>query len=132
MSCRRTNNINGPRSPRRDLNCLHQPSRPLHRPELLHRVQPATGRVAPTWNYTAVQVYGRVTIYNTKDEQTELFLRPQLGDIARLGEGGVMGFQDESGLGSGSDVKHRGVGRGIENGNGFPQDRSPDREMSQG
>jgi hypothetical protein len=33
---------------------------------------------------------------------------------ARLGEEGVMGFQDESGLGPGSDVKHRGDGSGIE------------------
>jgi transcriptional regulator len=55
----------------------------------------ATGKVAPTWNYAAVQVYGRVTIYHdTKDARTEEFLRRQLGDLARLGEVGVMGFQD--------------------------------------
>ena len=98
----------------------------------------ATGRVAPTWNYAAVQVYGRATIYyDTIDEQTELFLRQQLRDLARLGEEGVMGFQDESGLGPGSDVKQSGNGSGIENGDGDPpqspdQNRSPDRKLSQG
>lgn len=91
--------------------------------------KPATGRVAPTWNYAAVQVYGRATIYHdTKDEQTELFLRQQLGDLARLGEEGIMGFQDESGLGSGSDVKHRS---GTENGDGhLPQNRDQNRNHS--
>ncbi|CAG7960034.1 unnamed protein product [Penicillium nalgiovense] len=98
----------------------------------------ATGRVAPTWNYAAVQVYGRATIYHdTKDEQTELFLRHQLGDLARLGEEGVMGFQDGSGLGPASDIKHRGDGSGIENGDGVPpqnqnENWNPDRELSQG
>ncbi|KAJ5608326.1 FMN-binding split barrel-like protein [Penicillium hordei] len=98
--------------------------------------KPATGRVAPTWNYAAVQVYGRATIYHdTKDEQTELFLRRQLGDLAQLGEEGVMGFQDESGLTSGSDVKHGG-GSGTENGDGDPpqnkdqnQNHSTDLEL---
>ncbi|CAP99016.1 hypothetical protein E8E15_002831 [Penicillium rubens] len=107
-------------------------------PNFYTESKPATGRVAPTWNYAAVQVYGRATIYHdTKDEQTELFLRQQLGDLARLGEEGVMGFQDESGLGPGSDVKHRGDGSGIENGDGDPpqtqnKNWSPDRGLSQG
>lgn len=87
-------------------------------PNFYTESKPATGRVAPTWNYATVQVYGRATIYHgTKDEQTELFLRQQLSDLARLGEEGVMGFQDESGLTSGSDVK-RGGGSGTENGDG--------------
>lgn len=109
-------------------------------PNFYTESKPATGRVAPTWNYAAVQVYGRATIYHdTRDEQTELFLRQQLGDLARLGEQGVMGFQDESGLGSGSDVKHRRGGSGTENGDGDPppnqnryQTRSPDLELNQG
>jgi hypothetical protein len=37
-----------------------------------------------------VQVYGRATIYHdTKDEQTELFLRQQLGDLAPRGGFGL-------------------------------------------
>lgn len=100
-------------------------------PNFYTESKPATGRVAPTWNYAAVQVYGRATIYHdTKDEQTELFLRQQLGDLAQLGEEGVMGFRDESGLGSGSDVKHRGGG--TENGNGDgdpPQNKDQDQNQ---
>lgn len=55
--------------------------------------KPATGKVAPTWNYAAVQVYGRVIVYHdSKDEATGLFLHQQLSDLAVLGEEGVMGY----------------------------------------
>lgn len=55
--------------------------------------KPATGKVAPTWNYAAVQVYGRVIVYHdSKDEATGLFLHQQLSDLAILGEEGVMGY----------------------------------------
>ncbi|KAJ5474684.1 hypothetical protein N7475_004250 [Penicillium sp. IBT 31633x] len=82
-------------------------------PNFYTESKPATGRVAPTWNYATVQVYGRATIYHDpKDEQTELFLRQQLGDLARLGEQGIMGFQDESRAGPGSDVRHGKAGSG--------------------
>ncbi|KAJ6085875.1 FMN-binding split barrel-related protein [Penicillium sp. IBT 16267x] len=57
-----------------------------------------SGKVAPTWNYAAVQVYGRAHIYHdSKDEGTGEFLHQQLTDLARLGEEGVMGFRDEDG-----------------------------------
>ncbi|KAJ5610258.1 FMN-binding split barrel-related protein [Penicillium lagena] len=56
-----------------------------------------TGKVAPTWNYAAVQVYGRATIYHdSKDEATGAFLHQQLSDLARLGEEGVMGYQKDA------------------------------------
>ncbi|KAJ5811019.1 hypothetical protein N7447_010535 [Penicillium robsamsonii] len=42
----------------------------------------------------------------------KLFVRQQLGDLAQLGEEGVMGFQDETGSSSGSNVKHGGGGSG--------------------
>ncbi|KAJ9483051.1 hypothetical protein VN97_g10364 [Penicillium thymicola] len=97
-------------------------------PNFYTESKPATGRVAPTWNYAAVQVYGRATIYHdSTDEQTEVFLRQQLGDLARLGEEGVMGFQDGSAMGSGSDDKH-----GDEDGNprqDKDQNHSIDREL---
>ncbi|CAI7563939.1 unnamed protein product [Penicillium glandicola] len=95
-------------------------------PNFYTESKPATGRVAPTWNYAAVQVYGRATIYhNSQDEQTELFLRRQLGDLARLGEEEAMGFQDGSSLGSGSEFK--GNGSGTQNGN-----QSPNLDLNQG
>ncbi|KAJ6012829.1 hypothetical protein N7522_003184 [Penicillium canescens] len=59
-------------------------------PNFYTESKPATGKVAPTWNYAAVQVYGRATIYHdANDANTEQFLRTQLG------EEGVMGFQDQ-------------------------------------
>jgi transcriptional regulator len=104
-------------------------------PNFYTESKPAKGRVAPTWNYAAVQVYGRASIYyDTKDEQTELFLRQQLGDLAQLGEEGIMGFQDETGSSSRSNVKHGGSGTG----NGGPHEnlgpnQSPDlEELRQG
>ncbi|KAJ5144039.1 FMN-binding split barrel-related protein [Penicillium bovifimosum] len=70
-------------------------------PNFYTESKPATGKVAPTWNYAAVQVYGRATIYHdSKDQRTELFLRQQLNDLAKLGEERIMGFQDEAGSGS--------------------------------
>ncbi|KAJ5963448.1 uncharacterized protein N7479_003324 [Penicillium vulpinum] len=112
-------------------------------PNFYTESKPATGRVAPTWNYAAVQVYGRATIYHdAKDEQTELFLRQQLSDLARLGEEEIMGFRNETGSISGSAVKHGGSGSGTGNGeNGdwdpprnqtLSQYEGPDLELSQG
>ncbi|KAJ5502117.1 FMN-binding split barrel-related protein [Penicillium fimorum] len=110
-------------------------------PNFYTESKPATGRVAPTWNYVTVQAYGQATIYHdTKDEQTELFLRQQLGDLAQLGEEGVMGFQDETGSSSGSNVKHGGGGSGTGNRDGDPpyhqnlsQNQSPGpEELHQG
>lgn len=65
-----------------------------------------SGRVAPTWNYAAVQVYGRARIYHAQDGQTETFLRRQLDDLAKFSEEGIMGFKAEasSGLGSGVEI----------------------------
>ncbi|KAJ5446608.1 FMN-binding split barrel-related protein [Penicillium cf. griseofulvum] len=109
-------------------------------PNFYTESKPATGRVAPTWNYAAVQVYGRASIYHDmKDEQTELFLRQQLGDLAQLGEEGVMGFQDETGSSLRSNIKHGGES-GTGNGDGDPprcenlsQNQSPDlEELRQG
>jgi transcriptional regulator len=64
--------------------------------------KPATGKVAPTWNYAAVQVYGRARIYHSKDESTGVYLHRQLSDLAVLGEEGVMGFGSRSGNGNGN------------------------------
>jgi transcriptional regulator len=59
-------------------------------------------RIAPTWNYAAVQVYGRMRVFHDKAlEETGLFLEGQLSDLARLGEEGVMRFLDGDGHGHG-------------------------------
>lgn len=67
-------------------------------PHFYTESKPATGKVAPTWNYATVQVYGRATIYHDpKDEATGVFLDTQLPDLARLGEEGVMGYRNDGG-----------------------------------
>lgn len=88
-------------------------------PNFYTESKPATGRVAPTWNYAAVQVYGRATIYHDiKVPETETFLRQQLGDLAKLGEEGIMGFQKDSGSGSGSQTGSMDSGDGVNQGDG--------------
>ncbi|EKV19527.1 hypothetical protein PDIG_02560 [Penicillium digitatum PHI26] len=76
-----------------------------------------------------VQVYGRATICpNTRDALTGWGFYDIWAILARLGEEGLMGFQDVSGLGSGSDVEHGdGSGSGDEDGNP-PHSQSPDLE----
>lgn len=70
---------------------------------------PATGKVAPTWNYAAVQVYGRMRVYHDSGlEQTGEWLHAQLGDLARLGEVGVMGHANAQGEGEGGDGEGKG------------------------
>ena len=50
-------------------------------------------KTAPTWNYSAVQAYGRARIhYDADAPETAEFLMQQLGDLARLGETGIMGY----------------------------------------
>lgn len=50
-------------------------------------------KTAPTWNYSAAQVYGRARIhYDADAPETADFLMKQLGDLSRLGETGIMGY----------------------------------------
>lgn len=55
-------------------------------------------RTAPTWNYSAVQVYGRLRMHHdsTSPEKTA-FLTKQLDDLASLGEKDMMGFTGTNG-----------------------------------
>lgn len=96
-------------------------------PNFYTESKPATGRVAPTWNYAAVQVYGRATIHHDRTEQTEQFLRRQLSDLARLGEEGIMGFR----AGSGSSSVKQGNGRGGDMSD-LLEGQEVDRELDQG
>ncbi|KAH8679926.1 putative FMN-binding domain-containing protein [Tricladium varicosporioides] len=67
-------------------------------PKFYTTTKPSTGKVVPTWNYAAVQVYGTLTIYHdSKSEATEKFLRMQLDDLTKLTEGEIMGFDGKEG-----------------------------------
>lgn len=55
-------------------------------------------RTAPTWNYSAVQVYGRLRIHHdSKSPEKTAFLTKQLDDLASLGEKDMMGFTGANG-----------------------------------
>ncbi|KAF4630299.1 hypothetical protein G7Y89_g7842 [Cudoniella acicularis] len=67
-------------------------------PKFYTTTKPSTGKVVPTWNYAAVQVYGTLTLYHdSKSPQTEDFLRKLLNDLTKLAEEDVMGYDGEEG-----------------------------------
>lgn len=61
-------------------------------PKFYVETKPRTGKVVPTWNYAAAQVYGKATIYfDSKSEETSSFLSRQLDDLSELAEVSLMG-----------------------------------------
>lgn len=62
-------------------------------PKFYTETKPANGKVVPTWNYSAVQAYGRITkVYaDSKAEESSRFLQRQTEDLTRLTEG-AMGY----------------------------------------
>ncbi|KAJ3540861.1 hypothetical protein NM208_g4870 [Fusarium decemcellulare] len=62
-------------------------------PKFYTETKPTTGKVVPTWNYAAAQVYGRAKVfYDTKAAETGQFLSTQIADLSRHAETQVMGF----------------------------------------
>lgn len=62
-------------------------------PKFYTSTKPATGKVVPTWNYSAVQTYGKISVYcNSKSEETGVFLQTQLEDLSRQSETSEMGY----------------------------------------
>ncbi|KAI9773924.1 MAG: hypothetical protein M1840_006150 [Geoglossum simile] len=61
-------------------------------PKFYTETKPVTGKVVPTWNYSAVQAYGKATIYfNSGSESTSVFLRDQISDLTKQSEETIMG-----------------------------------------
>lgn len=69
---------------------------PVHHyvtPKFYTETKPSTGKVVPTWNYSAVQAYGTATIlFDSKVPETGEFLEQQLIDLSRYAESSVMGY----------------------------------------
>lgn len=69
---------------------------PVHHyvtPKFYTSTKPATGKVVPTWNYSAVQVYGRATVFfDTARAETSAFLTQQVHDLSRQAEEGIMKY----------------------------------------
>ncbi|KAH0344970.1 hypothetical protein KCU83_g8085, partial [Aureobasidium melanogenum] len=63
---------------------------PVHHyitPKFYTATKPATGKVVPTWNYSAVQVYGKMKVFHDmKSPQTDPFLQTQIKNLSRMGE----------------------------------------------
>jgi len=56
-------------------------------PKFYVETKPATGKVVPTWNYSAVQVYGKAKIFfDSHNEDTGLFLQKQITDLTKQSE----------------------------------------------
>jgi len=69
---------------------------PVHHyitPKFYTETKPATGKVVPTWNYSAVQAYGMATIFfDTKNPDTGDFLQRQISDLSLHAETTIMGY----------------------------------------
>ncbi|KAF2663444.1 negative transcriptional regulator [Microthyrium microscopicum] len=62
-------------------------------PKFYKETKPTTGKVVPTWNYAATQVYGRAKIYfDAKSPETRDFLSKQISDLSQYVESSVMGY----------------------------------------
>ncbi|KFY72551.1 hypothetical protein V499_07299 [Pseudogymnoascus sp. VKM F-103] len=62
-------------------------------PKFYVETKPDSGKVVPTWNYSAVEVYGKVRVYcNSQSDETSSFLRKQLGDLTQQSESLIMGY----------------------------------------
>jgi transcriptional regulator len=56
-------------------------------PQYYTETKPATGKVVPTWNYVAVQVYGRLKVYwDTHSSETNSFLQNAVEDLTKHAE----------------------------------------------
>ncbi|KAK2766314.1 hypothetical protein FQN54_007831 [Arachnomyces sp. PD_36] len=62
-------------------------------PKFYTETKPDTGKVVPTWNYSAVQAYGKIRVFcNSKSEETTSFLQKQITDLTNHSEASVMGY----------------------------------------
>jgi transcriptional regulator len=62
-------------------------------PKFYTKTKPDTGKVVPTWNYAAAQVYGKARIYyDSKDSETSDFLGKQISDLTHHNETATMGY----------------------------------------
>ncbi|KAJ5949094.1 hypothetical protein N7454_000678 [Penicillium verhagenii] len=61
-------------------------------PKFYTETKPVSGKVVPTWNYAAVQAYGKIRVYcDSKSEATGTFLQTQVEDLSRHAETTQMG-----------------------------------------
>ncbi|KAK2591221.1 hypothetical protein QQS21_011086 [Conoideocrella luteorostrata] len=67
-------------------------------PKFYTETKPSTGKVVPTWNYAAAQVYGKAKIYyDAKSEETSDFLGRQITDLTNHTETSIMDYTGKNG-----------------------------------
>lgn len=62
---------------------------PVHHyvtPKFYTETKPDTGKVVPTWNYAAVQVYGKIRVLAENDAEAGSFLGQQISDLTDMME----------------------------------------------
>lgn len=63
-------------------------------PKYYVETKPDTGKVVPTWNYSAVQVYGKLCLYyDSKTPEAGAFLAKQIDDLSQHTEKSIMGHR---------------------------------------
>lgn len=74
---------------------------PVHHyvtPKFYVQTKPATGKVVPTWNYSAVQVYGKATIhFDTSLPSTGEFISTAISDLSKQSEEEIFGYNGKDG-----------------------------------
>ncbi|KAM5511709.1 Uncharacterized protein FOXYSP1_06509 [Fusarium oxysporum f. sp. phaseoli] len=74
---------------------------PVHHyipPQFLVETKPTTTKVVPTWNYAAVQIYGKAKVYvDSKSAETSEYLASQINALTRHTEVNLMGFDGKDG-----------------------------------
>lgn len=55
-------------------------------PKFYSETKPSTGKVVPTWDYAAVQVYGKLRVYSENNDETGVFISKQISDLSEQEE----------------------------------------------
>ncbi|KAH8422401.1 FMN-binding negative transcriptional regulator [Aspergillus melleus] len=62
-------------------------------PKFYTETKPNTAKVVPTWNYSAVQTYGKLSLfYDSRTPEAGAFLAKQMHDLSEQCERRIMGF----------------------------------------
>lgn len=65
-------------------------------PKFYTETKPTTGKVVPTWNYSAVEVYGKARVFfDSKAAATNEFLDKQISDLSLMCEKEIMGYKEK-------------------------------------
>jgi transcriptional regulator len=64
-------------------------------PKFYQETKPSAGKVVPTWNYSAVEIYGKARVYfDSKAAATNEFLDRQVADLSLMCEREIMGYEE--------------------------------------